>query len=170
MPCRLLVVRLSAVVLGDSSAADQRRSHPFTAPWVSPATIRRWKITTTITTGMVTTMAAAEIAPEGSSNCEAPVKNDSAAGTGRAASVDVNEMPYTKSFHAIKNAIIAVVKTPGAARGTTVLRNASNGVAPSTCAACSSSHGICLKKADSVQIAMGNVRDRYGMISPSHVS
>ena len=55
--------------------------------------MRRWKITTTMTMGIVTTIAAAEIAPVGSSNCDAPVKNDSAAGTGRAASVEVSEMP-----------------------------------------------------------------------------
>ena len=46
-----------------------------------------------MTTGMVTMTAAAAIAPVGSSNCEAPVKNASAAGTGRAASVEVSEMP-----------------------------------------------------------------------------
>ena len=44
-------------------------------------------------TGMVTTIAAAAIAPAGSSNWLAPVKNDSAAGTGRAAEVEVSEMP-----------------------------------------------------------------------------
>lgn len=45
-----------------------------------------------MTMGMVTMIAAAEIAPVGSSNWEAPVKA-SAAGTGRAAEVDVSEMP-----------------------------------------------------------------------------
>ena len=45
---------------------------------------------------------------------------------------------------------IAVVNTPGAASGTITLRKAWNGVAPSTCAACSSSHGISRKNADSV--------------------
>ena len=44
------------------------------------------------------------------------------------------------------------------------------GVAPSTCAACSSSHGICWKNAVSVQMEIGSVRDRYGMIRPGHVS
>lgn len=49
---------------------------------------------TMMTTGMVTMIAAAEIAPAGSSNCEAPpVKKASAAGTGRAADVEVSEMP-----------------------------------------------------------------------------
>ena len=54
----------------------------------------------------------------------------------------------------------AVVNTPGAASGTITLRNACHGVAPSTCAACSSSHGICRKNADSVQIEIGSVSDR----------
>ena len=42
------------------------------------------------------------------------------------------------------------MNTPGAASGAMTLRNAWNGVAPSTCAACSSSHGISRKNADSV--------------------
>ena len=42
-----------------------------------------------------------------------------------------------------------VVTIPGVASGTITLRNAWNGVAPSTCAASSSSHGISLKNADS---------------------
>src|SRR5690625_5279615 len=70
----------------------------------------------------------------------------------------------------MKNAMIAVVNTPGAASGTTALRNAWNGVAPSTCAACSSSQGICRKNAANVQMEIGNVNDRYGMIRPGQVS
>ena len=62
------------------------------------------------------------------------------------------------------------MNTPGAASGTMTLRNACHGVAPSTCAACSISHGICRKNADSTQIDNGNVNDMYGMISPIHVS
>ena len=50
------------------------------------------------------------------------------------------------------------------------LRNACQLVAPSTCAACSISHGISRKNADSVQIEIGRVSDRYGMIRPSQVS
>ena len=63
-----------------------------------------------------------------------------------------------------------MVNTPGAASGTITLRNACHGVAPSTCAACSISHGISRKNADSVQIDSGSVNDRYGMIRPSQVS
>ena len=98
------------------------------------------------------------------------MKNASAAGTGRAASEDVSEMPNTKSFQAKKNVRMAAVNTPGAASGTITLRNACHGVAPSTWAACSISHGISRKNADSVQIDSGSVNDRYGMIRPSQVS
>src|SRR5690625_3108847 len=132
--------------------------------------MRRWKMRTTMTIGMVTTIAAAEIAPVGSSNWEAPVKNERAAGTGRAAVVEVSEMPYTKSFHAMKKAMIAVVKTPGAASGTVALREAWNGVAPSPWAACSSSHGICRQQAGSVQIEIGNVSERSWVVSPGRVA
>src|SRR5699024_5359379 len=119
-----------------------------------------WKMSTTMTMGIVTMIAAAEIAPVGSSNWEAPVKKDRAAGTGRAAVVEVSEMPYTKSFHAMKKAMIAVVNTPGAASGTMALRKAWKGVAPSTCAACSSSQGIWRKNAVRVQMEIGRVRER----------
>ena len=73
---------------------------------------------------MVMTTAAAEIAPVGSSNCEAPVKNDSAAGTVRDRSVEVSEIANRKSFQQKMNTRIAVVNTPGAASGAITLRNA----------------------------------------------
>ena len=66
--------------------------------------------------------------------------------------------------------MIAVVNTPGAASGTITLRNACQVVAPSTWAACSISHGISRKNADMVQMEIGRVSDRYGMISPGQVS
>ena len=56
--------------------------------------------------------------------------------------------------------MIAVVNTPGAASGTITLRNACQLVAPSTCAACSISQGICWKNADRVQMVIGSVSDR----------
>ena len=83
-------------------------------------------------------------------NCDAPVKNASAAGTVRASSVDVSVIANRKSFQAKMKTRIAAVNMPGAASGTMTLRNAWNGVAPSTWAACSSSHGISRKNADSV--------------------
>src|SRR3954462_12745187 len=142
---------------------------PFTAPDVSPATIRRWNSRTSRTTGMVTITAAAAWYVVGCSNCDLPVKNASAAGTGRALSVEVSEMPNTKSFQQKKKVRMAAVNTPGAASGTITLRNACQLVAPSTCAACSISHGISRKNAESVQIASGSVNDMYGMISPGQV-
>src|SRR5919112_306770 len=125
-------------------------AHPFTAPEVRPETIRRWKNSTNRMIGIVMTTAAAEIAPVGSSNCEAPVKNDSAAGTVRERSVEVSEMANRKSFQQKMKTRIAVVKTPGAASGAITFVKAWNGVAPSTCAACSRSQGISRKNADIV--------------------
>ena len=78
------------------------------------------------------------------------MKNASAAGTVREASDDVSEIANRKSFQQKMKTRIAAVKTPGAASGMITLRKAWNGVAPSTCAACSRSHGISRKKATSV--------------------
>ena len=69
------------------------RGQPLTAPLVRPATMRRWKTRTRMITGIVTITAAAEMAPVGDSNCEAPENSPSAAGTGRALLVEVREMP-----------------------------------------------------------------------------
>ena len=103
-------------------------------------------------------------------NCEAPVKNDSAAGTVRARFVDVSEMASRNSFQQKKNVRMAVVNTPGAASGTMTRRNACHAVAPSTWAACSISHGICRKNADIVQIDSGSANVRSGMMRPIQVS
>src|SRR5215211_2417038 len=107
--------------------SDIAVSHPFTAPAVRPATIRRWKIRTMITMGIVTTTAAAEIAPMGCVNCDAPVKKASVAGTVRAALVDVSVVANRKSFQAKMNTRIAAVNTPGAASGTITRRKAWKG-------------------------------------------
>ena len=108
----------------------------------------------------MTTTAAAASVDAGGLNWSGPTKN---ASCGRAPagppSVEVSEIPNTKSFQAKKNVRIAAVNTPGAASGTITLRNACHDVAPSTWAACSISHGISRKNADSVQIASGSVND-----------
>ncbi len=78
------------------------------------------------------------------------MKNASAAGTVRALSVEVRVFAKMKSFQAKMKTRIAAVNTPGAASGTMIFRNAWNGVAPSTWAACSSSQGISRKNAESV--------------------
>src|SRR5215510_10583063 len=98
--------------------------------------------------GMVMTTAAADIGPVGEVNCELPLKNASAAGAVRAPIVEVNEIANRNSFQQNKNTKIAVVTIPGAASGAMTLVKAWNGVAPSTFAAFSSSHGISRKKAD----------------------
>ena len=64
--------------------------------------------------------------------------------------VDVSEIANTKSLQQYRNTRIAVVKTPGAASGTITRRNACIGVAPSSAAARSRSHGISRKNAESV--------------------
>ena len=42
-------------------------SYPFTAPAIRPETMRRWKISTAVTSGRVTITLAAMIFPQGSS-------------------------------------------------------------------------------------------------------
>src|SRR5690349_9719469 len=121
-------------------------------------------------TGMVTTTEAVASWEYGGLNGSGPTKYDSWAGTVRAAVVEVSEIASTNSFQAKKKVRIAAVKTPGAASGTITLRNACQEVAPSTCAACSISHGISRKNADSVQIDSGRANEMYGMIRPGQVS
>src|SRR3954452_1650502 len=120
-------------------------------------------------TGIVTITEAVASWTYGGLNGSGPTKNDICAGTVRVLVVDVSEIASTNSFHAKKNVRIAAVNTPGAASGTITLRNACHDVAPSTWAACSISHGISRKNAESVQIASGSVNDMYGMISPGQV-
>ena len=106
---------------------------------------------------------AAVMGAVGWENWLAPEKNASAAGTGLAASELVSVIPKMKSFQIAKNVRIAAVNTPGAASGTITLRNACNGVAPSTCAACSISHGISRKNALSTYTDSGSEKDRSSM-------
>ena len=53
-----------------------------------------------------------------------------------------------------------VVNTPGTASGTITFQNACQGVAPSICAACSSSQGIWRKNTVMVQMASGSANVR----------
>src|ERR1700736_2012657 len=163
-----MFLRVISAMVG--SLLERVGHQPLTAPAVSPATIRRWNTNTRMMIGIVTTMAPAAIAVVGCWNCEAPVKNASAAGTVRDRVVEVSVMANAKSCHAAKKAMMAVVKTPGAASGPIALVNACQGVAPSTCAACSISQGISRKNADSTQIESGNVNETYGMMRPGQVS
>src|SRR4051812_49822367 len=120
-------------------------------------------------TGIVTITDAVASWENGGLNGSGPTKNDIWAGTVRDAVVDVSDRASTNSFQAKKNVRIAAVKTPGAASGTITLRKACHDVAPSTWAACSISHGISRKKAERVQIEIGRVSDRYGMMRPGQV-
>ena len=88
---------------------------------------------------------AALIVPIGIWNCELPVKNAIAAETGRREGSLVSVIDSRNSFHAKMNASSPAVTRPGAASGSTTLRNAWKCVAPSTRAASSSSLGISLK-------------------------
>src|SRR6059036_2183107 len=112
--------------------------------------MRRWKNRTMMMMGTVTTTAAAAIDPVGCWNCDAPGNCEIAAGTVCAADVEVSEIAKMKSFQAKMKTRIAVVNTPGAASGAMTLAKACQGVSPSIWAACSSSHGISRKNADSV--------------------
>src|SRR5262249_52694012 len=152
--------RLTVAVALDDPPERDRGHQPFTAPAVSPATIRRWKSSTRTTTGIVTTTEAAAMAVTGDWYCDAPVKKASAAGTVRERSVEVRVIANRKSFQQKKKVRMAVVNTPGAASGTITLRNACHGVAPSSCAACSSSTGIWRKNAVMVQMASGSANVR----------
>src|SRR3954466_11528591 len=107
--------------------------------------------------GIVTMTAAAAIEPIGVWNCDAPGNDEIAAGTVCAWFVDVRDTAKMKSFHAKMKTRMAVMNTPGAASGTITFWKAWNGVAPSTCAACSSSHGISRKNDESTKIACGSV-------------
>ena len=67
-------VRLQGAATGDAlfhcfatKELAIRLCYPFTAPAVSPATILYWNIITRMTSGMVTTIEAAMIAPHGCS-------------------------------------------------------------------------------------------------------
>src|SRR6201990_61775 len=99
--------------------------------------------------GIVMTTAAAEIGPVGVVKTEPPLKYSMAAGAVRELIVEVNEIANRKSFQHARKTRIAVVTMPAAASGAITFMNAWYGVAPSTLAAFSSSHGISRKNADS---------------------
>src|SRR5438874_9223170 len=109
--------------------------------------MRRWKNSTKMMMGTVAITAAAAMLPVGAVNCDVPVKKARAAGTVRALFDEVSVIANRKSFQQKMKTRIAAVNVPGAASGRITLRNAWSGVAPSTAAASSRSHGISRKKA-----------------------
>ena len=56
-------------------------SYPLTEPAVRPEIILRWKMTTKIMSGKVTSTLAAIINPHGSSCCDAPLNSANETGT-----------------------------------------------------------------------------------------
>src|ERR1700743_1626880 len=112
--------------------------------------MRRWKIMTKMTIGIVMITAAAAIDPIGNVNWDTPVKKPIAAGGVRAEFVDVSEMASSNSFQQNMNTRIAVVAIPGRASGAITCRKISRCEAPSIFAAFSRSQGISRKNADSV--------------------
>src|SRR5664279_2688132 len=97
-----------------------------------------------MTSGTVTTVAAAMTAVYGSwCGCD-PVKDAMATVTGWVTSLD-SWLAIRNSFQAEMNARIAVVKMPGAASGMMILRKACDLVQPSIRADSSSSQGISRK-------------------------
>ncbi|KFC50345.1 hypothetical protein GY12_20455 [Micrococcus luteus] len=72
-------------------------------------------------------------------------------------------MPNTKSFQAMKKAMIAVVKTPGGGqRDDHLAERLERGWRPSTCAAGRAPTGSGGRTAARVQMEIGRVRDRVG--------
>ena len=76
--------------------------------------MRRWKISTKMIRGTVTTTDAALIVPSGISNCWLPVKKAIAAGTGRRSGVLVSVIAKRNSFQAKMKTSRPAVTTPGA--------------------------------------------------------
>src|SRR4051812_42968761 len=90
----------------DEEEGRQRAGHlkqfsdrqPFTPPAVRPETIRRWKISTSTTSGTVTITEAAMMLPQGISNCELPESSAIATGTVRCVLVEVKVSANRNSF------------------------------------------------------------------------
>src|SRR5262245_38152037 len=99
-------------------------TQPLTAPAVMPATMRFWNRTTASTSGIVITTDAALIVPRGISNFWLPVKFATETGTVNALGELVSVCASRNSFQT-KNAVRRpAVTSPGAASGSTTLRNA----------------------------------------------
>ena len=97
---------------------------PSLRPAVRPATIRRWKISTKMMIGIVTSTAAAAMVPRRLGEPRLALEEGERWGTVRDASVEVSEIAKTKSFQEKMKTRIAAVNTPGAASGTITLRKA----------------------------------------------
>ena len=99
-----------------------------------------------------------------------PWKNAIAAGAVRARFVDVSEIANRKSFQAKMNDQDRGGEHARRGQRSDHLAERLERRGTVGLAACSSSHGISRKNADSTQIASGSVNVRYGMIRPGQVS
>src|ERR687897_599724 len=107
-----------------SGEASGWEDQPLTAPAVSPATIRFWKMITAATSGIVITTDAALIVPSGISNFWLPVKFATDTGTVNAFGELVSVTASRNSFQTKKAVSRPAVTRPGAASGRITLRNA----------------------------------------------
>src|SRR5215831_18895264 len=146
----------ASVDLAHALERKSRHGYPLTAPAVSPDTMRRWNRIVSATSGRVATTEAAAISGQGSL-CS-PASRDSATGTVRFSGDDRKVSAYRNSFHEKMKTRIAVVKSPGAARGRSTLRKAKRGVQPSTRAAWYSSSGSWRKKELRIQSVIGSAK------------
>jgi hypothetical protein len=94
----------------------------LTAPAVRPEMIRCWKMSTMMTSGMLTTMPAAMISPKGCWRAISPVKRAMATGTVRAwGSIEVKVRAKSYSFQAAINASRPVVTRAGMVSGSRIM-------------------------------------------------
>jgi len=108
---------------------------------------------------------AAMMVPNGVLKPREPVNWFTATGAVIIALVVPNVFAIMNSFQTAMNTRMAVVKTPGAANGMMICRNAWAGVQPSTMAECSSSTGNCRKYAVRFHTHNGRPNDSDGRIS-----
>ena len=86
--------------------------------------MRRWKISTMMTSGTVTTTPAAIWEPNGVSNPDTPPNWDTMTGAVFMSCLLTIVTAMRNSFHALIKTMMAVVKMPGAAIGMMTLRKA----------------------------------------------
>src|SRR5262249_19688705 len=101
----------------DDALGDQSRAHPFTAPRVSPETIRRWNTSTRKKRGRLASVIAAHNGPQGISYNEAPETLAMPAVTVLAWSRVRKVTASMNSFHAKMKTRMPAVTIAGAASG-----------------------------------------------------
>ena len=117
-----------------------------------------------MTSGTVTMTPAAICSPKGAWNSVAPVNFEMATVAVCSSGLLTIESAMMNSFQLWMKVRIAVVKTPGAASGSRILRNACHLVQPSIMAASSKSKGSAFINVVRFQTASGMAKDRLGTI------